>query len=135
MRDGIWRPESPAADNVLEVLREQVSVKLPAGYLAQLAASNGGEGDLGVEPGWICFWAAEAVVANNKGYAVAEFLPGFLGFASNGGGELLAFDVRGQEPFPIVVVPLIPMDVRVVVQIARSFDEFSDLIGKECDAS
>jgi hypothetical protein len=52
---------------------------------------------------------------------------------ANGGRELLAFDVRSQEPFPIVRVPVIPMDVHEAVQIARSFDELSDLIGKVCD--
>jgi hypothetical protein len=37
-------------------------VSLPRGYLEQLAVSNAGEGDLGIEPGWIAFWPAEEVI-------------------------------------------------------------------------
>ena len=102
---------------------------LPGSYLAQLAASNGGEGELGVEPGWISFWPAEEVVGLNATYRIAELLPGFFGFGSDGGGELLAFDVRSQEPFPVVMVPFIPMDAEEAVQIVRSFDELRPLIG------
>jgi len=55
---------------------------------------------------------------------------GFFGFGSNGGGELLAFDLRDGEPYPIVIVPLIPLDPNEAIQIARSFDELRELIGK-----
>jgi hypothetical protein len=105
-------------------------VNLPATYFAQLAASNGGEGDLGVDPGWVAFWPAEDVAASNAEYSIAESLPGFFGFGSNGGGELLAFDLRGDEPYPVVMVPFVPMDPRDAVQVARSFDDFQALIGK-----
>src|SRR5258708_1670627 len=32
----------------------------------------------------------------NRDYHVSEFEPGFLGFGSSGGGELLAFDAGGE---------------------------------------
>jgi hypothetical protein len=67
----------------------------------------------------------------NAGYKVSEFIPGFFGFGSNGGGELLAFDTRGSEPWPIVMIPFIPMDVNEARQIASSFDEFVFAIGNE----
>ena len=105
-------------------------MRLPQSYFDQLAASNGGEGDLGVEPGWIAFWPAEEVLESNAAYSLAEFLPGFFGFGSNGGGELLAFDVRAQEPYPIVMVPFIPLEAREAVQIARSFEELREFIGR-----
>lgn len=104
---------------------------LPSAYLAMLEESNGGEGDLGVDPGWITLWPAEDVLSNNASYCVAEALPGFLGFASNGGGELLAFDLRGGEPYPIVMIPFIPMEAAEAVQIASSFEELRQLLGKE----
>ena len=130
MRGGIWRPAPHAEPKALAALRDGAGVPLPASYLDQLAASNGGEGELGVDPGWIRFWPAEEVIPSNAGYRVPEFLPGFIGFGSNGGGELLAHDVRGDEPFPIVMVPFIPLDAREAVQIARSFDDLRPLIGK-----
>lgn len=130
METGIWRPASPAEERVLAALRNQAKVRLPAAYLAHLALSNGGEGDLGVEPGWIAFWPAEQVIEYNDVYCIPECLSGFFGFASNGGGELLAFDARGPEPFPIVRVPFIPMDSKETVRIACSFEEMQALIGK-----
>jgi hypothetical protein len=96
-----------------------------------LAESNGGEGDLGVAPGWIAFWSAEDVLSHNAGYLVAETLPGFFGFGSSGGGELLAFDVRRGEPYAIVMVPFIPMQAKYAVQVAGSFEELRKHIGRD----
>jgi SMI1/KNR4 family protein SUKH-1 len=95
--------------------------------------SNGGEGDLGAEPGWIAFWPAEEVIALNDGYEVAQWLPGFFGIGSNGGGELIAFDTRGGEPYPVVMVPFDCMDVAEAVHIAASFESFRELIGKPAE--
>jgi hypothetical protein len=99
--------------------------------LDYLAGANGGEGDLGVDPGWISFWAAEDVLSLNTGYCVADWLPGLFGFASNGGGELIAFDMRGGAPYPVVMVPFIPMQFDDIVQICSSFEELQKLIGVE----
>jgi hypothetical protein len=133
MRTGTWRPASPASELSLQRLREGCSVSLPAEYLDLLAESNGGEGDLGLEPMWISFWPAEEVLSLNADYEVAQCLPGFFGFASNGGGELIAFDMRGKAPNPIVMVPFIPMRFDHVVQICSSFEELKKLIGTEYD--
>jgi hypothetical protein len=136
MKAGIWRPAPPAERAVLIALSEQANWQLPRGYLDQLAVSNGGEGDLGVEqPGWISIWPAEQVLELNREYHIHEDLPGFFGFASNGGGELLAFDTRAGEPFPIVMVPFIQMDAREAVRIAKSFEELRGLIGREPNAA
>ncbi len=116
-------------------LRQQAPVPLSSAYFSQLAASNGGEGDLGVEPGWIALWPAEEVLSLNAAYELTKLLPGFFGFGSNGGGELLAFDLRSGEPYPIVTVPFIPMDLQEAVTIASSFEELRNLIGKRWTTS
>lgn len=131
MADGTWLPAPPASEAALARLRVESGIRLPSAYLTMLAESNGGEGDLGVNPGWIALWSAEDVPSHNAGYSVAEALPGFFGFGSNGGGELLAFDVRGGEPYPIVMVPFIPMQVEDAVKIAGSFEELRKFIGKQ----
>jgi len=130
MGSGTWRPAPQANEADLAALREKVPVPLPAAYVAQLAVSNGGEGDLGVDPGWIAIWPVQEVVSSNEEYSISEFLPGFFGFGSNGGGELLAFDLRGGEPYPIVTVPFVPMDLQEAVRIASSFEELREFIGK-----
>src|SRR4051794_23741397 len=82
----------PASPAVLRDLASASPIALPEEYLALLGFSNGGEGNLGVEPGWFVLWPAEEVLVSNREFGVPELLPGFFGFGSNGGGELLAFD-------------------------------------------
>jgi len=66
----------------------------------------------------------------NSAYGVGEFAHGLWGFGSNGGGELLALDVRGGEPYPVVMVPFIEMALSEAQQISDCFDEFRDYIGR-----
>ena len=126
---GIWRGNAAASHAALAQLRSDAPLELPATYLDLLAASNGGEGDLGVEPGWISFWPAESVIESNRSYSVEASLSGLVGFGSNGGGELLAFDTRTGPPHPIVAVPFIPLDLAEVRVIAPDFDSLAALVG------
>lgn len=118
---------------ILRQLARSAPVPLPEGYLQQLGVSNGGEGDLGAEPGWIAFWAAEDVISFNNSYDIASLLPGFFGFGSDGGGELFAFDTRNGQPYPIVAVPFIPMDTSLAIPVSSSFAHLQKLIGQCTD--
>src|SRR5512139_3305998 len=94
-----WKRESPAQSEAVQRLAAESKVELPEDYIALLHYSNGGEGELGVEPGWFQLWPAEKVMEFNQGYEVETNAPGFFGFGSNGGGEMLAFDMRGGKPW------------------------------------
>src|SRR5687768_1836267 len=102
--DGWQRRESPASPEALRRLASAAPVALPLEYLDLLATSDGGEGELGVEPGWFQLWPAEEVLELNRGCRLPESLPGFFGFGSNGGGELLALDLRGGPPYKVARV-------------------------------
>ncbi len=104
-----WRRVSPASPAALDGLIAGAGVELPEDYLAFLRLSNGGEGALGVDPGWFQIWPVEQVLQHQHGYKTDEFIPGFFGFGSSGGGELLAFDARVGKPWPVVMIPFIPM--------------------------
>jgi len=130
LRDAHVDRGSRASEAAIRSLSESAGIILPDVYLAFLRNSNGATGDLGIEPGYVVFWRAEEVVANNVGYKVAEFAPGFFGFGSNGGGELLAFDIRGLIPWPIVMIPMIPMDAKEAIQIAPDFISFLTAFGR-----
>jgi hypothetical protein len=121
MSSGIWQAAPPATELALGHLQTEAGVRLPADYLSFLAATNGGEGDLGIEPGWLQIWPADEVLAHNVGYQVSERLPGSFAFGTNGGGELLVFDTSGAEPFSVLMVPFIPMQVDHAIRIADSF--------------
>ena len=135
LRGGLagWQYREPPADPAtIEELSAGSSIVLPEEYLALLGFSNGGGGELGVEPGWFQLWRAEEVLAMNRDYRVSAFLPGFFGFGSNGDGELLALDLRSGPPYPVVMVPFLPMDIDEAVTLALSFSGFLQALGRIC---
>ena len=115
----VWRRGAPAAPTAVDALAQRYP-GLPAAYLAFLRVEDGSEGDLAVEPGWIQLWPAAEVGELNDGYEVAASLPGFVGFGSNGGGELLAFDTRA-APWRVCMVPFVPMGAAEALEIAADF--------------
>jgi hypothetical protein len=56
----------------------------------------------------------------NRDYQVAEFALGFLGFGSNGGGELLAFDADGR----VFTIPFVGMSREHAWLVADSWNGF-----------
>ena len=123
--------EPPANPEAVAALSADSGIELPGEYLSLLHLSNGGEGPLGVEPGWFQFWPVEEVLASNGDYEVQKYLPGLFGFGSSGGGELLAFDTRRGPPWSVVMVPFIGMDQEDVVEIAVDFSRFMQAAGRE----
>ena len=115
----IWHRGAPADPAVIDALARRFP-ELPAAYLAFMRVEDGSEGDLAVEPGWIQLWPAAEVEELNNGYEIASFLPGFLGFGSNGGDELFVFDTR-VAPWRVCMVPFIPMEEAEAVEIAVDF--------------
>src|SRR5262249_38342415 len=133
-REPGWTKSPAAQPTVIAELVKHALVPLPAEYLDFLTESNGGEGELGRQPGWFVLWRAEDVIEFNQGYEVASNIPGHVGFGSSGGGELFAFDTRAGQPYPIVTVPFIPMNLAEARPVAASFSEFRTLLGKVWDA-
>jgi hypothetical protein len=128
-RGGIWRGCMPASESSLQDLRKRAPAGLPDAYFMLLRFSNGGEGDLGIEPGWFCPWPADEVLKRNRDNEIADNMPGLFGFGSNGAGELIAFDLRHGPPWPVVMAPFIGMEPATVIRIAADFDEFLSRVG------
>src|SRR5262249_38848643 len=124
-----WFDPPPASEAHIQALVSSSPFPLPNTYLDYLRKSNGGEGDLAIDPWWLAIWPAEDVLENNASYQVSQNLPSFLGFATNGGGELIAFDFRAPGPPPIVMVPFIPMVAAEAVTMAQSFEELRNSFG------
>jgi len=129
--DKTWSRAEPSSPNSVDALLSGSGLPLPQAYLTFLELCNGGEGELPVQPLWFQIWPAQKVLEYNHGYEVEKFLPGFVGFGSNGGGELLAFDTRQGEPWPVVAVPFIPMEESHAVQVAPDFHTLAEMFGEE----
>ena len=92
---------------------------LPAEYGQFLAAHGAFEGFTSGEPGYIALWALAELPGNNSDIQIEKYAPGYLAFAGNGGGEVLAFDASGT----VYMLPLIGMEPRYAVKVANSFGE------------
>jgi hypothetical protein len=124
-----WLSPQGASEEVLKELQSAV-VGLPASYLDLLRLGNGGEVGLSVNPYTLCLDSAEDAFAYWKSgtYTIQE---SFV-FGGNGGGELLAFDMRQSGNCPVVCFD--PIDPEgSIEQIAPSFEQFIAMIeGREC---
>lgn len=73
-------------------------------------------------PGYVELWAIENIPEENTTIEMNVYAPGFLAFAGNGGGEVLAFDAAGA----VYMIPLIGMEAEQAIKIADSFAELAE---------
>lgn len=72
-----------------------MNIPIPREYLEYLRSGGRTESFTADEPGYFILWPIDEIEKMNASYEVAEYMPGFLGFGSDGGGEMLAFDAAG----------------------------------------
>ncbi len=127
-----WFKYPGASPKALDALRAGAGIELPKEYFDLLAFSNGGEGPLSVAPYNFCLDSAEDALKYKVAKTYEEFFPGFFVFGSNGGGEYIAFDVRGGKPWPVVAIDMTNINLwESVVFIAKDFRSFLALVGVE----
>jgi hypothetical protein len=80
-------------------------------------------------PGYVELWAIADIRQENTAIEIDVYAPGFLAFAGNGGGEVLAFDVTGA----VYMLPLIGMEPKYAIKIADSFAEFAETFELESE--
>jgi hypothetical protein len=68
---------------------------LPSDYIDFLKLCNGGHGSIGEEH--LIVFRADEISQINQAADVERFAPGLLIFASNGGGQSYAFDLRDKD--------------------------------------
>jgi hypothetical protein len=122
-----WRRQQPASQEIILSLKAKFP-NLPETYFLFLGESNGGEGELDIEPEWFSLWPAEALASNNVGYEIQNSLPEYFGFGSNGGGELLAFGISSENLGKVFMIPFIPLDKNEAKLICGSFEKFLQLM-------
>ena len=122
-----WLLPQGASEEALKELQSSI-VGMPSSYLDLLRRGNGGEVGLSVNPYTLCLDSAEDALAYWKSgtYTIQE---AFV-FGSNGGGELLAFDMRQSGICPVVCFDPIDPDGSVE-EIAPSFEQFIAMVEGE----
>ncbi len=123
-----WVGKPPATDAEISGLVSAIEIELPEEYLELLRTCNGGEGELALAPLWFQLFAiTDAIEMATSEFYRTQF-KGLFFFGSNGGLESIALDMRGQRPWPIVMVDCIA-GIESAETIAPNFDAFVDAIG------
>lgn len=87
-----FQPEAPATPEQVAALAAFAQRPLPASYQQFLLGSNGGWGRSGERE--FGLFGTEDVVRYAQNYEFAEYMPGALPFALDGGGTFYVFDFR-----------------------------------------
>jgi hypothetical protein len=110
-------------DDAIRSAERALAVRFPGDYTSWLRDNDGLEGDLG--GCYLALYAVEELVPRNRDHALADHMPGLLLIGSDGGGEAIGLDVRGEEA-GVVLVNLSSLRWDEAVHQAGSFQAFLD---------
>jgi hypothetical protein len=116
-----WLCANPASADVLRDL-QAVDERLPGAYIDLLQQGNGGEVALKVRPFTLCLDSAEEALSYWRSGTYTT--DGVFVFGGNGGGTLLAFDLRTPDRLPVVYFD--PIDPEGSMQMLA--DDFTGLL-------
>jgi len=122
-----WYKLDGATDDEINLLRNSISFKLPDLLLTFLKFSNGGEGELSVQPYNFVLDSINEIIETNSSGEIKDNYPNFMIIGGDGGGEYIALDVVTNE---IVSLDMCNSDIaesRVVV--ASTIEQFFSLCG------
>jgi len=96
-----------------------MNIELPNEYVVYAETDGVSEACTEGNPGYFALWHPDEIEANNQNLDIASRAPGFLGFGTDGGGELLVFDATGA----VFMLPLVGMEPKHAQRIADSWNE------------
>jgi SMI1 / KNR4 family (SUKH-1) len=104
---------------------------LPTSYVEFIETSDGSEGDLGEELGYVALWAKESIQERWDAYEMASCLSDrWFPFGSNGGGEMLCFDLDSGGD-GVCWMSYIGMSDEDAMQRAYSFKDIAQTINEK----
>ena len=123
-----WRQVDGASEQEISMLRSELPFDPPLEYLEFLRYSNGGEGELALEPLWFQLFDVSFAIKLWKDESYRDEYPDLFFFGSNGGMESIAFDMSQPSPWPIVMVDCVA-GLESLVKISENFNDFIDKVG------
>lgn len=121
-----FEPRTPATASAIVECERKLLLRLPSDYVRFLETSDGGEGFIGKhgdDTWYLVLWKVEKLAPFHEELEVAREIPGFLAIGGDGGGELFGFDTR-KTPWPVVMVPRLPMEWEEALPVGDSFTDF-----------
>ncbi len=95
-------------------------MNLSEDFLSYLRSGQSKFGDRDEFPMGFKLWEEADLGVFNDQYEVPRYAPGFFGFGSDGGGEMLAFDSAGK----VYAIPFIGMSAEDATFVADSWRDF-----------
>ena len=83
-----------------------MSIAVPPEYIAYVEEGGSAEAFTDGLPGYFELLHPHEIEEKNSELDVARHVPGFIGFGTDGGGQLLAFDATGA----VFMLPLVGME-------------------------
>jgi hypothetical protein len=111
----------PIKSVAIQKIVKAINFELPFDYFEIFSFMNGGEGFIG--DNYCRLYPLDELVSLNQSFSVKEFAPDIFIFGSNGGGEAFAFNTSS-NPFSIVKIPFIPMDIKFSNFLGKTISEF-----------
>lgn len=102
-------------------VQSKLNCNFPEGYVEFMENSNGAAGFIGGS--YLLLWKIEEIIPLNNAAGVDEFVPGFILFGSDGGGEAYAFDTR-DDITKLVQVPFVGMEYKEAIILGETFFDF-----------
>ncbi|WKJ91611.1 SMI1/KNR4 family protein [Methylomonas montana] len=130
--DREWRRVDGASPPEIAELQSILPFDPPVEYLELLRYSNGGEGELSLEPLWFQLFDIAFAIQLWRDENYRREYPDLFFFGSNGGLESITFDMSNFKPWPIVMVDCIA-GLDSAGRISSSIEEFIQRIGFRTD--
>jgi hypothetical protein len=130
--DREWRRVDGASPPEIAELQSILPFDPPVEYLELLRYSNGGEGELSLQPLWFQLFDIAFAIQLWRDENYRGEYPDLFVFGSNGGLESIAFDMSNSKPWPIVMVDCIA-GLDSTRRISSSIEEFIQRIGFRAD--
>jgi len=99
-------------------------MSVPSELLAYYASGKPLVCELDASPFGCEFWPLEELSTYNFEYQVPTYAPGYLGFATSGGGEMFAISPTGA----VVCLPFIGMRPSEAMQLASTWPAFERML-------
>ena len=123
-----WRRVEGAFPSEIAELQSVLPFDPPAEYLEFLRYSNGGEGELSLEPLWFQLFDVAFAIQLWRDENYRREYPDLFFFGSNGGLESIAFDMSNPKPWPVVTVDCIA-GLDSAHRISSSVEKFIGRVG------